>query len=96
MSQAELERRFGNLIEGADAGLTYSMNPARHGIDEAMATIEETVEKVEANSKLIDEIREKQRAIESVALRATDIDRISEDTIRKLRGQLRLDRSRFS
>ena len=96
MSQAELERRFGNLIEGADAGLTYSMNPTRHGIDEAIATIEETVEKVEANSKLIDEIREKQRAIESVALRATDIDRISEDTIRKLRGQLRLDRSRFS
>ena len=96
MSQAELERRFGNLIEGADAGLTYSMNPARHGIDEAMATIEEAVEKVEANSKLIDEIREKQRAIESVALRSTDIDRISEDTIRKLRGQLRLDRSRFS
>ena len=96
LSQSDLEQRFGNLIEGADAGLTYSFDAGRRGISEAMATITQTAEKVALNSKLIEEIREKQLAIESETLKTSDMNKISDNTIRRLRGSLRLDRSRFS
>jgi hypothetical protein len=95
-SQAELIKQFGNLIEGADAGLTPSFNVGTHGMSEAMAAIEQTAEKVQMNSKLIEEIREKQRMIEEVTLKSSDMDAISDEMIRKLRSQLRLDRSRFA
>ena len=61
-----------------------------------MAAIEQTAEKVELNTKLIEEIREKQRTIEEVTLKSSDIDAISEEMIRKLRSRMRLDRSRFT
>ena len=96
LSQEELISRFGNLIEGADAGLTPSVNVGTRGIGEAMAAIEQTAEKVELNTKLIEEIREKQRTIEEVTLKSSDIDAISEEMIRKLRSRMRLDRSRFT
>jgi hypothetical protein len=92
----ELVRRFGNLIEGADAGLTPSFDAGTRGIGEAMAAIEETAEKVAVNSKLIEQIREKQREIETVTLKSSDIDAISEEMIRKLRSRMRLDRSRYA
>ncbi len=95
-SAAELVKQFGNLVEGGDAGLTPSFEIGTHGFGEAMAAIEQTAEKVAANSKMIEEIREKQRAIESVTLKSSDIDAISEEMIRKLRSRMRLDRSRFS
>ena len=95
-SQAELIKQFGNLIEGADAGLTPSFNVGTHGMSEAMAAIEQTAEKVQMNSKLIEEIREKQRMIEEVTLKSSDMDAISDEMIRKLRSQLRLDKSRFA
>ena len=96
LSQEDLISKFGNLIEGADAGLTPSFNFGTRGIGEAMAAIEQTAEKVELNTKLIEEIREKQRTIEEVTLKSTDIDAISEEMIRKLRSRMRLDRSRFT
>ncbi len=95
-SQAELEKQFGNLIEGADAGLTPSFNVGTRDISEAMAAIEQTAEKVQLNSKLIEEIREKQRTIEAVTLKSSDMDAISDEMIRKLRSHLRFDKSRFS
>ena len=95
-SQAELIKQFGNLIEGADAGLTPSFEVGTHGVSEAMAAIEQTAEKVQMNSKLIEEIREKQRMIEEVTLKSSDMDAISDEMIRKLRSQLRLDKSRFA
>ena len=93
--KAELIRQFGNLIEGADAGLTPSYDAGTRSIGEAMAAIEQTAEKVAVNSKLIEEIREKQRAIESVTLKSSDMDTISEEMIRRLRERMRFDRSRF-
>ena len=95
-TQAELVKQFGNLIEGADAGLTPSFEVGTHGVSEAMAAIEQTAEKVQLNSKLIEEIREKQREIEEVTLKSSDMDAISDEMIRKLRNHLRLDKSRFA
>ena len=95
-SMSDLVKRFGNLIEGGDAGLTPSFDVGNRGIGEAMAAIEETAEKVAANSKLIEEIREKQRTIEATTIRSSDIDELSEEMIRRLRSRMRLERSRFA
>ncbi|MBR5089303.1 MAG: hypothetical protein IK093_07740, partial [Ruminiclostridium sp.] len=92
----ELIRQFGNLIEGADAGFMPSFEVGRHGIGEAMAAIEATAEKVAVNSKLIEEIRDKQREIERTTLRSSDMESISDEMIRRLRSRMRLDRSRFT
>ena len=91
----ELVKRFGNLIEGADAGLTPSFNVGKRGIGEAMAVIEETAEKVAVNSKLIEDIRERQEKIESDSLKSSDIDSLSEEMIKRLRTRIRYDKSRF-
>ena len=61
-----------------------------------MAALEETAEKVALNSRLIEEIRERQRETEAVTLRSSDMDAISEEMIRRLRNRIRLDRSRFA
>ena len=95
-STSDLVKQFGNLIEGGDAGLVPSFDVGTRGIGEAMAAIEETAEKVAVNSKLIEEIREKQRTIETVTLKSSDMDAISEEMIRRLRSRMRLDRSRFA
>ena len=95
-TQAELIRQFGNLIEGADAGLTPSFDVGTRGIGEAIAAIEQTAEKVAINTKMIEEIREKQRTIEEVTLKSTDIETISDEMIRRLRSRMRFDRSRFT
>ena len=95
-SREELVRQFGNLIEGADAGLTPSFEVGRRGISDAMAVIEQTAEKVAANSRLIEEVRERQREIESVTLKSSDMDAITEEMTRRLRSRIRLDRSRYS
>ena len=94
--KAELIKQFGNLIEGADAGLTPSFDIGSRGIGDAMAVIEQTAEKVEANSKLIEELRAQQRQIETVSLKSSDLDRIAEEMTRRLRSRIRLDRSRFA
>ena len=95
-STSDLVKQFGNLIEGGDAGLIPSFDVGTRGIGEAMAAIEQTAEKVAVNSKLIEEIREKQRTIETVTLKSSDMDAISEEMIRRLRSRMRLDRSRFA
>ena len=61
-----------------------------------MAAIHQTEQKVDANRKLIEEIREKQRTIESETLKSSDMDAISDEMIRRLRNRMRLDRSRFA
>ena len=94
--RAELIRKFGNLIDGADAGLTPSFGADARGMGEAMAAIEQTAERVAANTKLIEEIREKQRTIEEITLKSTDIETISDEMIRRLRSRMRFDRSRFT
>ena len=91
----ELVKKFGNLIEGADAGLTPSFNVGSRGISDAMAAIEQTAEKVAANTKLIEEIREKQSELETDTLKSSDIDSLSEEMIKRLRTRLRYDKSRF-
>ncbi|MCR4780972.1 MAG: hypothetical protein K5876_07750 [Ruminiclostridium sp.] len=95
-STEELVKKFGNLIEGGDAGLTPSFDIGTRGFGEAMAAIEHTAEKVAENSKMIEELREKQRSIESVTLKSSDIDALSEEMIRRLRSRMRFDRSRFA
>ncbi len=95
-TKEELIQQFGNLIDGADAGLVPKFEQTSPTSGEAMAVIEETVEKVAANTKLIEEIREHQRQIESVTLKSSDLDAISDEMIRRLRSRMRLDRSRFA
>ena len=92
----ELISRFGNLIEGADAVMNGSFRSGTGIGRETMAVIEQTAEKTALNSKMIEEIREQQRKLESVTLRSSDLDTISEELIRKLRSRMRLDRSRYA
>ena len=101
VSAEELVSRFGNLIEGADAGLsqagiTHVSGDISRGVREAVAKVAVTEEKVAENSKLINDIRRRQTEMEEQVLRRSDIDELSESFIGKLREQLRYDRSRYS
>ena len=101
VSAEELVSRFGNLIEGADAGLSQAgivhvSGDISRGVREAVAKVAVTEEKVAENSKLISDIRRRQTEMEEQVLRRSDIDELSESFIGKLRAQLRYEKSRYS
>ncbi|MBR6101220.1 MAG: hypothetical protein IKP95_02235 [Ruminococcus sp.] len=99
-----LIRQYGNLIDGADpTGRTLDLGTAYgqqqdsgKAISELTAAVKSAAERTAENSRLIDELRNKQKEIENGALKASDMRVISDEVITRLRSELRLDRSRYS
>ena len=107
-ANAELVNRFGNLIEGSDPNEplnktvysstdTFDKGSISNGnIGELLMQISQTVQVTEEHSRRIDDIVKRQEQQETQTLKASDIDRLSEQVIERLRMKLRFDRSRFS
>lgn len=101
-STDELIKQYGNLIEGADAktmlGIGDNMNTrvipdGKSGI--MVDVLAKATEEVKVNAKHIEEIEKKQRELEETVLKGIDADTIVADIMRKIKTQLRYDKSRY-
>ena len=101
-SSDDMIRKYGNLIAGADAtGRTVSFNAKSSGdimreIKVLEGRLNESAKKAELQAAQLDELKKKQKEIESKALKSTDIKVLSDEVMTRLRTQLRMEKARYS
>ena len=99
-----LIRQYGNLIEEAgtaDMSVDYSVRGDRSGdltksLRELSARLDRAERQTADNTGMLKEMKRKQSEIENSSLRSSDVKKLSDDVINRIRSQLRLDRSRYS